>query len=227
MLFCQGFVIIARMKPQKKRYEVVTLGCRTNQYESQAYRDQLESMGWEVANAQEAADICIVNTCTVTATSDQKSRAQIKALHKRNKQAKIFVTGCLAEREGETLLSMPGVVGVIANGEKEHLIERVFPNLEEYPEFQICQFAAHTRAFVKVQDGCNSFCSYCVIPYVRGRSRSRPIAEIVSEVRNLVENGYREVVLTGINIGDYASQGEGLADLVKAVDQVDGLQRLR
>ncbi len=118
----------------------------------------------------------------------------------------------------------PEGVRIIPNKEKESLIAQLFPEIEDLPEFKIERFDAHTRAFVKVQDGCNSYCTYCIIPYVRGRSRSRPINDIVREVEGLVANGYKEIVLTGINIGDFE---EGLSKLVRAVDQVEGLERIR
>ncbi len=204
----------------KKKFKVVTLGCRTNQYESQAYSDQLRAMGYEQTEGE--AELCIVNTCTVTESADRSSRHQIRQLAKENPGAKIVVTGCLAERVQE---EVPGVDLVVLNKDKEHLLNLVFPE-EEIPEFSIRQFEAHTRAFVKVQDGCSSFCTYCIIPYVRGRSRSRVLEEILVEVRTLIANGYKEVVLTGINIGDFDGGGR-LADLVRAVDAVDGLKRLR
>lgn len=210
----------------KKKFKVVTLGCRTNQYEAQAYADQLRAMGYEEASSEERAELCIVNTCTVTQNADRDSKAQIRQLAKRHPDAKLVVTGCLAQRAPDEIRSIVGVTHVIANAKKERLLEEVFPE-EEIPEFAITEFTAHTRAFVKVQDGCNSFCTYCIIPYVRGRSRSRSIDDIVKEVVGLIENGYKEVVLTGINIGDYEDDGKRLVDLVKIVDKIAGLKRLR
>lgn len=215
-----------------KKFKVVTLGCRTNQYESQAYADQLRAMGYTEAAENEESDLCIVNTCTVTESADSSSRYQIRHLAKENPNAKLVVTGCLAERLPEEIAKMDRVAHVVSNKDKENLLSSVFPD-EDIPEFSICQFAAHTRAFVKVQDGCNSYCTYCIIPYVRGRSRSRKLSEILKEVEPLIANGYKEVVLTGINIGDFdgnPKEGEKpvrLADLVRAVDKVSGLERLR
>ncbi len=215
-----------------KKFKVVTLGCRTNQYESQAYIDQLMKMGYTEASEEEVAEICIVNTCTVTESADSSSRYQIRQLARHHPDAKLVVTGCLAERRPDEIASIEGVSHVISNMEKEKLLEKVFPGAE-VPEFSIENFSAHTRAFVKVQDGCNSFCTYCIIPYVRGRSRSRKKKEIVEEVRELVKNGFKEVVLTGINVGDFdgnPEEGEekvSLAELVKEVDKVEGLKRLR
>lgn len=210
-----------------RKFKVATLGCRTNQYESEAYAAQLKAQGYLEAGEGEEADLCIVNTCTVTESADSHSRHQIRQLHRKHPHAAVVVTGCLAERMPEELQAIEGVTHLIRNKDKENLLKIVFPE-EEFPEFKIDQFSAHTRAFVKVQDGCNSFCTYCIIPYVRGRSRSREMEPILEEIRGLVKNGYKEVVLTGINIGDFAtSKGERLVDLVKAVDQIEGIERIR
>lgn len=216
----------------KKKFKIVTLGCRTNQYESQAYNDQLSAMGYMQAQDNEMADICIVNTCTVTESADATSRHEIRQLARKHKGSQLIVTGCFAERAPEVIREIEGVTHVVANRDKENLLKTIFPE-EDLPEFSIKRFDAHTRAFVKVQDGCNSFCTYCIIPYVRGRSRSRTIKEVVQEVEGLIANGYKEIVLTGINIGDFDGAvlenetPDRLADLVRAVDQVPGLKRLR
>lgn len=133
-----------------------------------------------------------------------------------------MVTGCLAERAPEELIGIGGVTHVVSNQKKEKLLDLVFD--EGLPEFSIERFSAHTRAFVKVQDGCNSFCTYCIIPYVRGRSRSRDPESILREICELVENGYKEVVITGINVGDFEPS---LAALIRQVDEIDGLERIR
>lgn len=215
----------------EKKFKIVTLGCRTNQYESQAYHDQLVAMGYSPAADGDSAEVCIVNTCTVTESADSSSRHAIRQLVKENNGAEVLVTGCLAERQPDQIVQLGGVSHVIPNKDKEKLLSRVFPE-ESLPEFSIKQFDAHTRAFVKVQDGCNSYCTYCIIPYVRGRSRSRTTAEILEEVRGLVASGFKEVVITGINVGDFdgampEDKPERLCDLVRAVDQVEGLKRLR
>lgn len=208
-----------------KKFQIASLGCRTNQYESEAFRKQLSEVGLMEGDD---ADICIVNTCTVTASADQKSISQIRALRKKNPRAKIIVTGCLAEREKKKLEALDGVEMVIPNNDKQSLIQYLFPDLDTYPEFSIEQFEAHTRAFVKIQDGCNSYCSYCIIPFVRGRSRSKKVSDILKEIETLIEKGYREIVLTGINIGDFDGGGDSsLAELVRLVDQIEGLERLR
>ncbi len=220
------------MNESNKKFKIVTLGCRTNQYESQAYQDQLETLGYVPAQEGEHADVCIVNTCTVTESADSSSRHEIRQLARNHPESKLVVTGCFAERQPEAVAALEGVSHVVPNRKKEDLLSIVLPDTE-LPEFSVKRFEAHTRAFIKVQDGCNSFCTYCIIPYVRGRSRSRTIDDIVKEVETLIANGFKEVVLTGINIGDFdgnRTEGESphcLADLVRAVDKVPGLKRLR
>lgn len=215
-----------------RKFRIATLGCRTNQYESQAIADQLQAAGLRRAADGEGAELCVVNTCTVTQGADAASRQQVRQLARENPGAQVVVTGCLAERSAEELLQMEEGVRIVPNQNKEKLVSLLFPE-QELPEFAIQTMEGHTRAFVKVQDGCNSFCTYCIIPYVRGRSRSRSMPEIVEEVQTLIANGYQEVVLTGINIGDFdgaplpGMAPVRLAELVRAVDRLDGLRRLR
>lgn len=223
---------MSRDTQTSKKYKVEALGCRTNQYEAQAFRDQLLQMGYEPAQEGEEAELCIVNTCTVTESADSHSRHLVRQMAKQNPLAQVVVTGCLAEREPTSLNVIKGVTKIISNKDKERLVEDLFPGVE-VPEFSIKHFDAHTRAFVKVQDGCNSFCTYCIIPYVRGRSRSRPVDEIVKEVRDLVATGFKEIVITGINVGDYdggavtENDKVSLASLVRTIDAIDGVERLR
>lgn len=213
-----------------KKFTIATLGCRTNQYESQAYSDQLKSLGFIQSGENEPADLCIINTCTVTEMADKKSLSALRGLIRRNPGAKIVVTGCLAEREKKRLQDIEGVSMIVPNSAKENLLALAL-DIENLPEFKINQFESHTRAFVKIQDGCNSYCSYCIIPFVRGRSHSKTIPEIVKEVEDLVQNGYKEIVLTGINIGDFdggdPKNGCRLSQLITILDQIDGLQRIR
>lgn len=217
---------------KKKRFVIATLGCRTNQYESAAYAKQLRELGYEEAQEGEAADLCIVNTCTVTESADSSSRREIRKLARAHSGGRILVTGCLADRAFDELTQIEGVETVVRNKEKEGLLKLVHPE-GDLPEFAIDSFGGHTRAFVKVQDGCNSFCTYCIIPYVRGRSRSRRLESVVKEVKELIQNGYKEVVITGINVGDFdgaPEEGEAplrLSGLVRAIDQIEGLERLR
>jgi threonylcarbamoyladenosine tRNA methylthiotransferase MtaB len=213
-----------------KKYKVVALGCRTNQYEAQSFRDGLEQLGYVQAQDGELADLCIVNTCTVTESADSSSRHQIRQLAKNNPGCQVVVTGCLAERNPASIASIKGVSHVVSNKDKEELLKIVFPDEENLPEFAINRFEAHTRAFLKVQDGCNSFCTYCIIPYVRGRSRSRSVDDILREAKRLIANGFKEIVLTGINIGDFDGKTDPavrLATLVRQVDRLEGLERLR
>jgi len=216
----------------KNKFKIVTLGCRTNQYESQAYRDQLLALGYEEVKEGEQAEICIVNTCTVTESADSSSRHAIRQLARENTNSQLLVTGCFAERQPEVVKQLGGVTHVVPNAEKENLLSRIFPE-DSVPEFSIKHFESHTRAFVKIQDGCNSFCTYCIIPYVRGRSRSRVPEDILQEVRELIASGFKEIVITGINVGDYDGGVEKgtppitLASLIRLVDQLPGLERLR
>lgn len=216
----------------KRKYLIATLGCRTNQYESAAFAKQLKEKEFIEVNQGEEADLCIVNTCTVTEGADRSSRYQIRQLIRQHPKAKIVVTGCLAERVPEEIQNIPGVSFVMGNQDKEHLLSKVFLE-EEFPEFSIDHFGGHTRCFVKIQDGCDSFCTYCILPYVRGRSRSRRKKEIIQEIEQLIHSGYKEVVLTGINVGDFdgaPQEGESpvsLAELVQEIDQIKGLHRLR
>lgn len=218
------------MKQTNKKFTIATLGCRTNQYESQAYFDQLTALGFHQADPDESADLCIINTCTVTEIADKKSLAALRGLIRRNPGAKIVVTGCLAEREKKRIEAIEGVSIVVPNNVKENLLSLAL-EIENLPEFKITQFEAHTRAFVKIQDGCNSYCSYCIIPFVRGRSRSKTIPTIINEVEDLVRNGYKEVVITGINVGDFdggdSKNGSKLSELITVLDQIEGLQRIR
>jgi threonylcarbamoyladenosine tRNA methylthiotransferase MtaB len=210
----------------KKRFKITTLGCRTNQYESQGYKDQLLGLGYEQAGEEDTADLCIVNTCTVTKSADASSRHEVRRLLKENPDCEIVVTGCAAEQGKDLLQGISERIRLVPNSEKEALVQTLFPQ-EEVPEFSIKNFDAHTRAFVKVQDGCNSYCTYCIIPYVRGRSRSRKVEEILREIKELVANGYKEIVITGINVGDFLDPPYRLKDLIKECDKIPGVERLR
>lgn len=208
----------------KEKFRIITHGCRTNQYESQAFREQLEQLGLEDAE-DSVADVCVINSCTVTKQADKSSLRSVRQVLQANSRARVVVTGCMAESKKAQLQAMG--VHVVTNDQKETAVAHLFPDLETLPEFSIKKFEAHTRAFVKVQDGCNSFCTYCIIPYVRGRSRSKPLTVVIEEVKNLINNGYQEVVITGINVGDYTDGVYSLADLIRAVDQVEGIKRVR
>ncbi len=203
------------------------LGCKVNRSEQEAWEREAVALGHEVASSPEEADFIVINTCTVTGAAAHKSRQLIRRMHRLNPLARIVVTGCHAEIAREEVASMEGVSLVVRNSEKEFLPQILFgvraPDAPPLPPSP-----GATRAFVKVQDGCSNHCTYCIIRIARGRERSRPIPEIVEEVKRLAEAGYKEVVLTGIHLGGYGRDlGVGLATLVKAVLEETPVQRLR
>lgn len=180
---------------------LITLGCKVNQYESQYVKEALEANGYHEAAAGERADLCVVNTCTVTGEGDAKSRQSIRRLHQKNPAGQIIVMGCYATRDAEAVRRLPGVVRVVTD--KERLPEELKEfGVTHWPR-GIQRFDGHQRAFVKVQDGCLLNCTYCIIPQVRPVLRSRAPDDIVAEVSNLVAGGVQEVVLTGVHLGHY------------------------
>ncbi len=213
---------------------LVTLGCKVNQYETQLVRENLLLNGWREAADDEPADLCVVNTCTVTSNGDSRSRQVIRQLAKHNPSAKTVVMGCYATRDPQAVAALPGVVDVVTD-------KRELPDLFDRlglvaRETGISRFEGHHRAFVKVQDGCLLRCSYCIIPQVRPVLYSRPADEIEDEVRRLVDNGFREIVLCGIHVGHYGvdtTRGRsGLAPfrlwhLIKRLDGIPGEWRMR
>jgi len=219
------------------RFTIKTLGCKANQYDSQLLREDLLRRGFAECPGEGDADVCIVNTCTVTAQSDAKSRQAIRVLKRQNPSALVVVTGCYAHVNADEVGRMPEVDAVFDNPSKEILADgicgllNVAQPLRQPPCSGITFFSGHTRAFVKIQDGCDKNCSYCIVPFARGRSRSRPLAEIRSEIEALVANGYREVVLTGIHIGSFGVEREGdrnrLAELIETLLGIEGLIRVR
>jgi threonylcarbamoyladenosine tRNA methylthiotransferase MtaB len=211
-----------------------TLGCKVNQYETEFVRQGLVSAGYKDAAAEEAADLCIVNTCTVTAEGDSKSRQLIRRLARENPNGRIVVMGCYATRAPEDVANLPNVVEVVADKREIHDLLGRF-GVIDIPS-GISSFGDHHRAFVKVQDGCMLRCSFCIIPQVRPYVHSRPLQEIVQEVKNLVAAGYRETVLTGIHLGHYGVEGNRgrskgewvrLANLVEQLAQLPGDFRIR
>ncbi|NGX32364.1 MAG: Threonylcarbamoyladenosine tRNA methylthiotransferase MtaB [Candidatus Anoxychlamydiales bacterium] len=205
----------------KKKFNILTIGCKVNQYESQAYSDQLTTLGL-VSTKDDGADICIVNACSVTNSADKKSINAIKSLIKRNKNAKFYFTGCISK---DVKNKIDDHIIIIPNIKKESLVSLIFPN-RVVPKFRIKNFDNHTRAFVKVQDGCDSYCSYCIIPFTRGSSRSRKSEEILSEIEKLTDNGYKEIVLTGINLGEYNSD-ISFVDLLKKIHEIEDVKRIK
>jgi threonylcarbamoyladenosine tRNA methylthiotransferase MtaB len=186
---------------RRKTCRLVTLGCKVNQYETQYLKEALELNGYSEAGPEEAPDLCVVNTCTVTHEGDAKSRQAIRRLHHSHPEAAIVVMGCYATRDPDAVARLPGVVQVVTD--KERLLDELAPfGITERPP-GISRFDDHQRAFVKVQDGCLLHCSYCIIPQVRPTLRSRPAEEIAEEVGRLVADGHQEIVLSGVHLGHY------------------------
>lgn len=222
------------------RFFIHTVGCKVNQYESQAMREALIGSGFKESLSAEMADIYIVNTCTVTGHADRDSRYAIGFLHRANPKARIVVTGCYAENNGHLISFLPGVFSIVKNSDKKRIAEILDPALKGDKPFGITGFKDHTKAFVKIQDGCENFCAYCKVPFVRGSPVSRPMAEIVEEVKGLVSNGYKEIVLTGICLGAWGKdlfpheiarnsgiEGAALTDVLKALNKLPGDFRIR
>jgi threonylcarbamoyladenosine tRNA methylthiotransferase MtaB len=216
------------------KLRTLTLGCKVNQYETEYVREGLLGIGYEDAGDDELAELCIVNTCTVTAEGDSKSRQAIRRLARRNPGAKIVVMGCYATRAPAEIAQLPGVSQVVTDKrELPDLLGRF--GVTDVPT-GISGFGRRHRAYVKVQDGCMLRCSFCIIPYVRPHLASRPLEHILDEVRRLVDNGYREVVLTGIHLGHYGvdwnrhepkSRWIRLSDLVRRIAELPGDFRVR
>lgn len=222
------------------------LGCKVNSYETDAMEQMLAKAGYEIVKfGEELADIYIINTCSVTNIADRKSRQMLHKAKKMNPDAVVIATGCYVQAEGENIQKDEAVDIVIGNNRKNDLLQVIDNyyqdqnnNMElidinkekEYEEMSIDSVYEHTRAYIKIQDGCNQFCSYCIIPYTRGRVRSRDKAAVINEVKKIVENGYQEVVLTGIHLSSYGiDQGEeeGLLNLIYALNDIEGLKRIR
>lgn len=219
-----------------KKAVYYTLGCKLNFAETSTIQKQLEAVGVETAKNGEAADICIVNTCSVTEVADSKSRQAISRLHRKHPEARIIVTGCYAQLHPEKIAALEGVSLVIGKEElRNNVITLLQDNVqtkEENPKVQpfvpACARGERTRFFLKVQDGCNYFCTYCTIPFARGRSRNGSIASLVKQAEEAAQQGGKEIVLTGVNIGDFGkTTGESFLDLLKALDKVEGIQRYR
>ncbi|MBT0665511.1 tRNA (N(6)-L-threonylcarbamoyladenosine(37)-C(2))-methylthiotransferase MtaB [Geobacter pelophilus] len=226
-----------------KRVAITTLGCKTNQFESAAIRESLERSGFSIVPFEEAADVYVINSCTVTARTDAESRKLVRRAKRRNPEARIVVTGCYAQVAPEILAAMPEVELVIGNEEKKQLVELLSTTgpaakvkvadisaIAETGSLGLESFAEHTRAFLQVQNGCDSFCSYCIVPYARGRSRSVPLEEVLDGIARLAGEGFREVVLTGIHLGNYGrdlSPKSSLLPLLRAAEQRGVPQRLR
>ena len=228
-----------------KKAALHNLGCKVNAYETEAMQELLEQAGYQIVPFEEQADVYIINTCTVTNVADRKSRQMIHRARKRNPGAVIVAAGCYVQTRDAAGLDADIDI-VIGNNKKKEIarvledyfrekgagakkIERVdIGHTSEYEDLAVSRTAGHTRVFLKVQDGCNQFCSYCIIPYARGRVRSRSREEVVAEVRRLAERGYKEVVLTGIHLSSYGTDiGDDLLSLILSVHEVEGICRIR
>jgi threonylcarbamoyladenosine tRNA methylthiotransferase MtaB len=217
------------------------LGCKVNSYETDAMAQLLKSNGYEIVPFSEKADVYIVNTCSVTNMADRKSRQMLHKAKKNNPEAVVVATGCYVQTATEQIKKDLSVDIVIGNNKKKDIIsilnnyfkekEKIYVvdinQIEEYEELEISTVTEHTRAHMKIQDGCNNFCSYCIIPYARGRIRSRKMVNIKEEMERLAENGFREVVLTGINLGFYRDEDRTLIDVIEMADKIEGIERIR
>ena len=222
------------------RAGILTLGCKVNTYESEFIINELKKRGYEICDFNEVCDVYIINTCTVTNTSDIKSRKMIRKAIRMNPDACVVALGCFIEANHDFRLD--GLDIVVGNKDKSKVVDLIdewFLKREEirdlykdvayeFEDMYINSFPGRTRAFVKIQDGCENFCSYCIIPYVRGKCRSKKLDVVLKEIKDLVSNGYQEVVLTGIHTGNYGVDlGTNFANLLKEVVKIEGLKRLR
>ncbi|MDO4632860.1 MAG: tRNA (N(6)-L-threonylcarbamoyladenosine(37)-C(2))-methylthiotransferase MtaB [Eubacteriales bacterium] len=232
------------------------LGCKVNSYETEAMQQLLEANGYETVPFEAGADVYIINTCSVTNMADRKSRQMLHRAKKMNPDAAVVAVGCYVQAQGEALKEDAAVDLIIGNNRKKELVEILeeyfserddvsqeaaaekkessylldINHTNEYEQLSVTRTAEHTRAYIKVQDGCNQFCSYCIIPYTRGRIRSRAMDEVIEEIRQLAAAGYREVVLTGIHLSSYGrdlQEENGLLNLICAVHEIDGIERIR
>ncbi len=237
-----------------KKAALHNLGCKVNAYETEAMQHILEAAGYEIVPFTEKADVYVINTCSVTNIADRKSRQMLHKAKKNNPYAVVVAAGCYVQtKEAETALDES--IDIIIGNNKKHELVKLLEKFEaekkqeetkqnrkaqlasiadinhekqEYEELYLERTAEHTRAFLKVQDGCNQFCSYCIIPFARGRVRSRKAEDVLGEVRRLAEHGYREVVLTGIHLSSYgADTGDSLLHLIELVHEVEGMKRIR
>ena len=220
------------------------LGCKVNAYETEAMQQILEEAGYEIVPFSEYADVYVINTCSVTNMADRKSRQMLHRAKKQNPDAIVVGAGCYVQTKEAQALVDESIDIVIGNNKKHELV----PLLREYEashrkmacvadinhekqayeELSLSRTAEHTRAFIKVQDGCNQFCTYCIIPFARGRVRSRELPDVLQEIRTLAKSGYREVVLTGIHLSSYGvDNGESLLHLIEAVHELEGIERIR
>lgn len=228
-----------------KKVALHNLGCKVNAYETEAMQEMLEHAGYEIVPFQEGADIYVINTCTVTNIADRKSRQMLHRARKMNPDAVVVAAGCYVQAQAEKQVIDLCIDIVLGNNKKQDLLTALqayeeahgdlrevidINHTKEYENLHLTKQGEHTRAYIKVQDGCNQFCSYCIIPYARGRVRSRAKEDVVAEVTDLAKNGYQEVVLTGIHLSSYGIDFENednLLSLIRAVHEIEGIKRIR
>ena len=229
-----------------KKVSFYTLGCKVNQYETNAMAQKFKESGYEIVDMNDdISDICIVNTCTVTNMSDRKSRHSLRRVKEKNPAAIIAAVGCYAQVAKNDLENMPEIDIVLGNEEKANIVQYVEKFIEnekklieiediatkkEFEDMGQITYTEKTRAFIKVQDGCNQFCSYCIIPYARGRVRSRNAESIIKEITQIAQNGIKEVVITGIHVASYGRDFEnenGLIELLEKINEIEGIKRIR
>lgn len=229
-----------------KKAALHNLGCKVNAYETEAMQQLLEKAGYEIVPFSQKADVYVINTCSVTNMADRKSRQMLHKAKKNNPEAIVVAAGCYVQTKEAEAAADEAIDIIIGNNKKNELVAAIREfeekhgiskeeNIEDinhvkqdFEEMFIDHTAEHTRAFIKVQDGCNQFCSYCIIPYARGRVRSRKMDNVIAEVKGLAEHGFREIVLTGIHLSSYGvDTGDNLLSLIKAVSRVQGIERIR
>ncbi len=226
------------MTSAKKRIAFKTLGCRLNQYETDALVSDFDKAGYEIVDFREKADVVVVNTCTVTNQSDQKSRNIINQAARNNQGSMVVVTGCMANNYKETLEGEEKITYVVENNRKGsilNLVDAHFGGELLHPEklqadvfqFHTVDKSLHTRSAIKIQDGCDNFCTFCIIPTVRGRAVSRPLPQIIENVKETLANGFKELVITGVNIGRYEWEDNRFEDVLEAILNVPGDFRVR
>lgn len=222
-----------------------TLGCKTNQYETEGVLEIFKNRGYDIANFDEKADIYVINTCTVTHLADRKSRQMISKARKTNEDAVIVVMGCYAQTSADEVSQIQGVNLIVGTKDRVKIVELVeeyiknknqikavdnIMNTRKFEEIPISAYEGRTRAFLKIQEGCTQFCSYCIIPYARGPIRSRKLDEIINEVKKLAQHGFKEIVLTGIHIASYGrdlKNGNDILTVEEEIEKVDGIERIR
>ena len=227
-----------------KKVAFYTLGCKVNQYETEAMTELFEKNGYISVNSEEYADVYVINTCTVTHMSDRKSRQYIRRMKKKNPNAIIAVVGCYSQVSPEEILDIEEVNLVMGTNDRKAIVENIdnltvdskvstvddIMKVKDFESIEISQTNGRTRAFIKIQDGCDRYCTYCIIPYARGRIRSRKMDEIVEEIETLSRNGFKEVVLTGIHVASYGKDlrdGSNILTVLKEVHNIDGIERIR